>query len=117
MKKTILFLIVLLFALPVRAQQVISSTSAQAEQHPDGLYYLVLGGDGAEISRICAYGDCGRGFNTRLDALNYWADLMSARYNISIVHIPPAPSVSERPNPLLCIGDAVCMASVLGRYG
>jgi hypothetical protein len=111
----IMLLAIFIIILPVKAQQVSGQTSAQAEQHADGLYYLLLGGDTTEINRICSYGDCGRGFNTRIDTLNYWGTLLSARYGIAIVPIPPAPSVSERPK-ITCIGDAACMASVWNRY-
>lgn len=79
----------LIVILIVLLTQILSSWSASAEQHADGLYYLVLDGDQAILNRICSYGDCGRGFNTRIDALNYWSSLQSQAFGIQIVPIPP----------------------------
>lgn len=110
-----LFLIsLLLIILPVFQQA--GSTSAQAEQKPDGLYYLVLSGDANLINRACSYGDCGRGFATRIDALNYWTgSLFGPSMGISIAPIPQQIAQAEPPIVLKCIGDPVCMSSVLHR--
>lgn len=111
-----LFLITLLLVIMPVFQQT-GTTHADVQQKPDGLYYLVLSGDASMINRACSYGDCGRGFNTRIDTLNYWTgSLLGPSLGISIAPIPAVASVTERPNALLCIGDEVCMASVMSRY-
>lgn len=95
--KRFLFVLVLLFGfiLPVKAQQVLSATSASAEQHADGKYYLVLSGDQGFINRACSFGDCSQGFNSRIDALNYWALLMGKSLGLNIVPIPAAPAAVQ----------------------
>lgn len=110
-----LLITLLLVIMPVF--QVTGQTSVQAEQRPDGLYYLVFAGDQQIINRACSFGDCGRGFVTRIDALNYWTvSLLGPSLGIQIAPIPAQIAVAEPPNALLCIGDPVCMNSVLNRY-
>jgi uncharacterized membrane protein len=81
--------LLIIIAVLVVLTQVLTSWSAQAEQRQDGLYYLVLSGDQLVLDRICSYGNCGLGFNSRIDALNYWVGLESQAFNIQIVPIPP----------------------------
>lgn len=52
-------------------------------------YYMVITGDQAEIDRICAQGDCSRTFATRLEATNYFLDILGRAYGITLVPIPP----------------------------
>jgi hypothetical protein len=81
-------LLLVLIPTAVHAQTVCCATSAQAEQHSDGLFHLVLSGDQAEIALICSYGDCSLGFGSRYDALDYWRTLLNARYGIFLVPLP-----------------------------
>lgn len=92
-----IFISMFLFTQMVSAQQIISRMSASAEQHSDGLYYLVLEGDQTQIVLVCSFGDCGRGFASRIDALNYWTSLMSLAYHIDIAPIPLVQPVVSAP--------------------
>lgn len=89
MFRIVVFIIgLLLLVQPTTAQQPYNQTSATAQQHGDGLFYLVLGGDQAEVNAICAYGNCAQGFASLFDALNYWGLLLSKRYNIALAPLP-----------------------------
>lgn len=112
MFKIVLFIIGMLIF-----QQPYNQTSVSAEQKTDGLYYLVFAGDQSVINKACGFGNCGRGFVTRIDALNYWTgSLLGPSLGLNIAPIPVQVAAAEPPDALRCVGDPECMASVMYRY-
>lgn len=105
MRKFMIVLACLLMVSVTHAQQAYNAVSATATQHSDGQWYLVLSGDSVEISRICAYGDCGRGSGSLIDALNYWYTILGASKGISIAPIPQPMQASAAPSSAVATGD------------
>lgn len=99
MRKLLIVVVLLVgLVLPAHAQQVSKVVSATSERHSDGLYYLVLTGDGAEINRICGYGNCSQGFSSPLDAVNAFMSLIGAANGVYVVPIPqPMGGAGEQP--------------------
>ena len=80
--------VALLLATYIAIQPSVTSMTTEYDPNTQS-YHMVITGDQAEIDRICAQGDCSRTFATRLEATNYFLEILGRAYGITLVPIPP----------------------------